>query len=338
MIRRDAHGLDRWFYHVAGDQQAPTLRQLCADPLVPCRLDSKGVRAHLGLEPLDAMTTCFAGVAAVHPGCALSRREGHWREDALPQPAVSGDLLDLLAQTLDEALTPGTALALGGGLDSALLLAVIRRVLNRSVPVFSLCPRFKDYNERAVILLTARSLGVEPELLEVAEADFVAALSDCVSLAEVPLYNLHPVSKLLFARMLKDRGIQRVITGDGADQVFVGTAGWDYLPIIGALFVGVGVGLCCPFLDPRVSAWGQARTDATKSALRELGRGLLPAATAAAPKVPQLAPEMDLSRVEQPHYLDLAGQFLGRTGRPGKPDVRLVTLALLFRHFPRLLE
>jgi asparagine synthase (glutamine-hydrolysing) len=338
MIRRDPHGLDRWFYHVAGDQQAPTLRQLLADPLVPCRLDSKGVRAHLGLEPLDATTTCFAGIAAVRPGCTLSRREGHWREEALPQPAVNGDLLDLLAPALDAALTPGTALALGGGLDSALLLAVIGRVLHRTVPVVSLCPRIRGYNEREAILATARSLSVESELLEVAEADFVAALPDCVSLAEVPLYNLHPVSKLLFARMLKERGIQRVITGDGADQVFAGAVGWDYLPIVGAVFAGAGVGLCCPFLDPRVSAWGQPRADAAKSALRELARGLLPAATAAAPKVPQLAPAMDLSGLEQPRYLELAGRILGCTGQPGKPDVRVVTLALLLGHFPRLVE
>jgi hypothetical protein len=139
--------------------------------------------------------------------------------------------------------------------------------------------------------------------------------------------------------MLKERGIQRVITGDGADQVFAGVPGWDYLPIVGALFAGAGVDLCCPFLDLHVAAWGQTRADASKSALRELGRRLLPVSAADAAKVPQLAPEMDLSSVVEQRYLERASRALGWNGRQtSKADVRVVTLALLFRHFPRLLE
>jgi asparagine synthetase B (glutamine-hydrolysing) len=339
MIRRDPHGLSRWFYHEASDQQAPTLRQLFANPLVPCRLDDAGVRMHLGLKPLDATATCFAGVAAVRPGCALLRRNGGWIQEPLPLPAADGALLELLAGALDEALAPGTALALGGGLDATLLLAVIRCVLGKSVPVFSLCPRIPGYSERAAIISTARGFAVEPELLEVAEYDFVAALPDCVRFAEVPLYNLHPVSKLLFARRLQEWGIRQVITGDGADQVFAGVPGWDYLPIVGALFDGAGVRLCCPFLHPRVSAWGRTRADPAKTALRELARGLLPASVAEAPKVPQLAPEMDLSGVAQPRYLEIASRTLEDVDpATGKPGVRVVTLALLVQHFPRLLE
>lgn len=130
-----------------------------------------------------------------------------------------------------------------------------------------------------------------------------------------------------------------MITGDGADQVFAGVPGWDYLPIVSALFAGAGIDLCCPFLHPRVSAWGAARCDPSKSALRELGRRFLPASIAGAAKVAQRAPEMNLSDVGEPGHLERAAQVLGVPGsRAGKPDVRVVTLALLLGHFPRLLE
>jgi asparagine synthetase B (glutamine-hydrolysing) len=335
MSQRDHHGLARWFYHQASDQQAPTLRQLFADGLVPCRLDIEGVRAHLGLRPLDATTTCFAGVSAVRPGCVLSRQAGRWAEKPIGLPSPKGRLIDILSSLLDRALSRGTALALGGGLDSALLLALVRLVLDKSVPVFSLCPLVGGYNEREAVLYSAAALGVRPELLEVTEGDLVAALPDCVGFAEVPLYNLHPVSKLVFARLVRERGIHRVITGDGADQVFAGVPGWDYLPIVGALFAGAGVSLCCPFLHPRVVAWGETRADPAKSALRDLARRVLPEAVAEGAKIPQLAPEMDLSSVAEPRYLALARQVLGDAGNS---DVRLVSLALLYRHFPRLLE
>ncbi len=338
MIRRDHHGLGRWFYHETSGRQAPTLRRLFADPEVPCRLDAAGARGHVGLGPCDAETTCFAGVRAVRPGHMLRRADGRWVQESFPLPAPSGEFLDILAPVVDEALQPGTALALGGGLDSALLLAVVRRVLGRAVPVFSLAPRISGYSEREAVVSTARALGVEPVLFEVGEHDFLAALSDCVSFAEVPLYNLHPVSKWLFARQLQEAGVRRVITGDGADQVFAGVPGWDYLPIVGALFEAAEIDLCCPFLHPRVAGWGAPRADPAKSALRELGSRLLPASVAAAPKVVQMAPEMDLSGVAEPRHLDPASRVLGLPlGGAGKPDVRVVTLALLLRHFPRLL-
>ena len=334
---RDSHGLGRWFYREAGDEHAPTLRRLFENPSVPCHLDAEGAKAHLGLRALDAETTCFAGIKAVRPGCVLFRREGRWIQEPVPPPAPEGELLDLLASVLEEAIAPGTALALGGGLDSALLLAVIRRVLGKDVPVFSSCPSIPGYSERESVLASARSLDAKPELLGATERDFVEALSPCVEFAEVPLYNLHPVSKLLLARGLKERGIRRVITGDGADQVFAGVPGWDYLPIVGALFAGAGVALSCPFLHPRVSAWAANRADPSKSALREVARRLLPARLADAPKVGQLAPVMDLSGVAESHSVELARRTLGLDACGGKPDVRAVSLALLFQHFPRLL-
>jgi hypothetical protein len=130
-----------------------------------------------------------------------------------------------------------------------------------------------------------------------------------------------------------------VITGDGADQVFAGVPGWDYLPLVSALFAGAGVRLCCPYLDPRVSAWGPTHADPAKSVLRELARWLLPSSSAEAAKVPQLAPEMDLTNVAEPGLLALAGHILGLPPGPEpKPNVRTVSLALLLRHFPRLFE
>jgi hypothetical protein len=84
-----------------------------------------------------------------------------------------------------------------------------------------------------------------------------------------------------------------------------------------------------------VAAWGKARSGPAKPALRELGRKLLPASIADAPKAPQLAPEMNLAGVAEQRHLDLAARVLPEVGRA---DVRLVSLALLHRHFPRLLE
>ena len=138
----------------------------------------------------------------------------------------------------------------------------------------------------------------------------------------MPLYNLHPVSKLLLARRLKERGIERVISGDGADQVFAGVSGWDYLPIVAALFDGAGVALCCPFLHTSVAGWAVDRANPAKSALRDVARQLLPASIADAPKVGQLAPEMNLSDVATAQSVQQANMILGLRQTGSEPDVR----------------
>lgn len=330
---RDPFGLRRFYYHADGPQSAPTLRALLANEEVPCRLCPQGVSAHLGRVPLDPEVTCFQHIRAVRPGHRLSRLDDNWRLDPLPPPErEEGTLLELLTRAVARTLDQGdVALALSGGLDSALLLAIVRRVLGRTIPVYSLCPSMPSYSERDRIVDVAASLDCRPVLVEAEERDFVAALPRCVAAAEVPFYNLHPVSKHLLAQRLHQDGIRRVLTGDGADQVFVGTPGWDYLPIVAALFEDSNVELCCPFLDAAVIAWArEAGAEPDKAALRRLARDLLPASVVDAVKVSRLAPPLDLRAVLDECAVARAASLLGE--EPTDPgDVSWVSLGLLLR-------
>ncbi len=130
------------------------------------------------------------------------------------------------------------ALALSGGLDSALLLALLATSFRGSMPaVYVLAPRLPggaDYDESAAAVGLARSLELKATVIEAAEQDFLLGLPACAALAETPLYNAHPVAKhLLFEQLAADE-IDVVITGDGADQVFAGAPSEIYLPIVGA--------------------------------------------------------------------------------------------------------
>ena len=44
-----------------------------------------------------------------------------------------------------------------------------------------------------------------------------------------------------------------LVTGDGADEVFRGAAGADYLPVVGAIVRAAGLVESAPFLDPGVA-------------------------------------------------------------------------------------
>jgi hypothetical protein len=329
-------------YHDGSARVAHRLHDLFTDPAISCRLSPAGVAAHLGERPLGPEQTCFENVFFVVPEHQLRRDGERWRLEPLPPLiAPAGSLRDLLAAALKRFLARGhVALALSGGLDSALALAIIRCVLDRQVPVYSLAPNLPGYSERDRVLRMADALGCRPILVEVGERDFVQALPDCVYHAEVPFYNLHPVSKYLLARRLRADGFRHVITGDGADQVFAHTPGWDYLPIVGALFESCQVEVCSPFLDETVVAHACAGpADPDKSALRAAGRDLLPPDLLHMPKRSQLAPPMDLRPLWDAGRIAQLARCLGRLlpDSPTAPTaVKTVTLALLSRVFPRL--
>ncbi|MGP1665235.1 MAG: asparagine synthase-related protein, partial [Rhodanobacter sp.] len=126
--------------------------------------------------------------------------------------------------------------------------------------------------------------------------DFVAALPEAIEHIEEPLFNLHPVAKLLLAKAMHRDGIELAISGDGADQVLNRDRSADYLPLCKALFDAAGVTLHAPFLDPSVVAhFLSLPPDPAKLCLRQLAEELqLRAHLVCGPKRSQLAPSMAL--------------------------------------------
>lgn len=175
------------------------------------------------------------------------------------------------------------AVALSGGLDSWVLALLLLRA-GFTVHGYSLVTNLPGYCEHATVAaLSAQfSLPVEP----LPAPDLAAALPRFLAITQTPIYNLHPVSKLLLAESLAARAIPRVVTGDGADQVFRCETECDLLPLTQACFRHANVELVTPFLAPEVRALC-TEPDPDKRPLRALAAALgLPAI----PKRPTLVP------------------------------------------------
>jgi asparagine synthase (glutamine-hydrolysing) len=170
------------------------------------------------------------------------------------------------------------------------------------------------------------------------EDDFLEALPGAVVAGSAPLYNLHPVSRSLLARAAREDGFEVLVTGDGADEIFRGTSGGDYLPIVGALTRAAGLRPEAPYLDPGVAPF--VAEDPGKRALRDLALELdVPEEIARRPKRPRLAPPMDLERYRDDALVAALGRSLGRMPSLGTDRERVAwtTLALFARAFPGLM-
>jgi len=189
-------------------------------------------------------------------------------ESVARSSAAGGDLDTELRAALGR--TDTMDIAVSGGIDAWLLAALLHDE-GRPVRGWYLESDVPGYCEKEQVMRMADALEVPCEFVQASAADFLQALPEFVATTESPIYNLHPVSKLLFARAVAARGVTTLISGDGADQVM----GWDWhcdlLPLTLTCFQAAGVRLETPFLSEGVAAlcWVPR---ATKEPVRELAR------------------------------------------------------------------
>lgn len=295
-LARDRLGSRRIVFDPASGAHASSLRALLAR--VPeargSGLDVQGVEAAWGLGDAPDRT-CLRCVRAVPPGMRLvgvgAKPEVAW---STPSAEVSLDsaLVCAAARVLLGAQRP--VVALGGGIDAPLAVlaarrsgVVLRDALHLALPGTS-------YDESREARAAAAALGLALHEITLGTEDLARELPLAVRLAETPLYNLHPVSRVVLARVARARGHDVLLTGDGADQAARGaTERADYVPIVAAITRGSGLGLASPFLDDAlVSLLADAR-DPGKMALRELAVAWgLPIAIAERAKLPTFAPAL----------------------------------------------
>ena len=293
----DAFAVFPYYYSRNGCHHGKTIAEVLR-AVGDYSLDPLGISGYLDRAPENTLT-CFREVWKVPPHHALvESASGLQVENLAIATHQSIELFELLKSTIADNVPRYNkcALALSGGLDSALLLAFTKNILNLDIPAVTLATDMEGYCELETTKRTADHFGVDLYVFHAREADFIDLLPDVIRSAEVPLYNLHPVSKMILCRRLREQGFDCVMTGDAADQAFAGSAAGNYLPIVGAIMRHENMGYFSPFFDERVIAFGRSVTDSNKSALRQLAKTLVPEFLLNQPKIPRLAPAMDLSR------------------------------------------
>jgi asparagine synthetase B (glutamine-hydrolysing) len=162
-------------------------------------------------------------------------------------------LTSVTCASFDEALISSyrqlpsreVTVALSGGLDSQFLaLDLIRRGFQvKAVTIKSNIPGYCEWDQTQRFALE-HSLELVP--IEVCREDFYQALPEMLKIVEEPIYNLHAVSKYLLAKGLKELGISRCMTGDGADQVFAAALECDLYRLTKKCFQAFGIDLLTP--------------------------------------------------------------------------------------------
>lgn len=111
---------------------------------------------------------------------------------------------------------------LSGGLDSAIVTRLIAEQKAEPPRTFSIGFEEAEFDETLDQQALALHFGARHTHLKISARDIVAAFPDALWHAEVPVFRSAFVPMYLLSRLVRSHGIKVVMTGEGADEAFLG--------------------------------------------------------------------------------------------------------------------
>lgn len=134
------------------------------------------------------------------------------------------DIRNTLKQAVKERLHPTAVVSLSGGLDSSGIAAIASEVQNHTIPCFSVSFDGSGYDEFALVSESATEIGADLHRVDVTRKDQFDHLSEAVYQSEGLAINGQLVGKYLLNQAIRQAGHQVVVSGEGADEAFLGYA------------------------------------------------------------------------------------------------------------------
>ena len=237
LLARDRLGIKPLYYTLTDRELlfASEIKALLAAGW-PARLDEAALPEYLAARFVSGEQTLFRGVKPLPPATTLSWSPGqeprlrrYWR-----LPAPGGDRGPGLAERADEVRHRLTAavrshlmsdvplgLFLSGGIDSSGLLALMAPMVKEPVRTFAVGFSEREANELSYARLAARAAGAEHREVVVSPGEFFEALPGLIWHEDEPIAFPSSVPLYFVSRLAQDH-VKVVLTGEGADELFLG--------------------------------------------------------------------------------------------------------------------
>ncbi len=243
LLARDRMGQKPLYYYQDRDVFvfASEIKALLAHPAVPREsrfaTDPHALSDYLSFGYIPAPETAFQGIKMLPPAACLRvnaagerREQRYWALPPLAPPeaqARSADHVEPLREKLEEAVklrlmsdVPLGAF-LSGGLDSSLIVALMRRHSSAAVKTFSIGFAGDDsFDESPFAAQVAKLLGadhhsfcVQPEALNL--------LAELVWYHDQPFADSSAIPSYLVSKLTREQ-VTVALTGDGGDELFAG--------------------------------------------------------------------------------------------------------------------
>lgn len=240
-LARDRIGEKPLYYYQDGKRLifGSEIKAILADPVVPRRLNPRGLANFLAFNHAVAPETIYRNIYKLLPAHYLIAEKGqvrtsqYWdvgdepqlaRESVPSEAGYAGEILRLLDDSVRRRLIADVPVGafLSGGVDSSAVVALMKRHASGPVKTFSLGFNIGGaFNELADAARVARYLETEHHELHVEHEDLVPALRTLVYHYDEPFADAAAFPVYLLSRFAREH-VKVVLCGDGGDELFGG--------------------------------------------------------------------------------------------------------------------
>ena len=237
-LARDRLGIKPLYYAVTQDEIlfGSEIKAILAAGGVRPELNRAILPEFLATRFIAGGETFFRGIRKLLPGCTLSwapmegfRQRRYWQlPSQLDGPEISfathaSEVRRRLEETVQSHLVSDVPLGLflSGGIDSSALAAIMAPMMQGPLRSFAVGFAEQGYNELAYARLAARAVGAEHRDRLISAVEFLSALPRMLWHEDEPIAFPSSIC-LYFVSQLASEHVKVVLTGEGADELFLG--------------------------------------------------------------------------------------------------------------------
>jgi len=215
---------------------ASTLDALGCHPLARRDLDPQSIYDYVYFHVVPGPRTVFREQFRVPPGHFVlfegerATVKPYWR---MAYKESGDNSVDRLKHPFLEALREATMLAadqgrcgafLSGGTDSSTIVGMLGRITGGRPRAYSIGFAVEGYDELGYARIAARHFSADHHEYYVTPTDVVDAIPKIAAAYDQPFGNASAVPTYYCARLAKENGVERLLGGDGGDELFGGNA------------------------------------------------------------------------------------------------------------------
>ena len=236
ILARDRFGVRPLYYAVQGGvlRFASEVKAIFATGDVAAEPDVTGLDEVFTFWGARPPRTVFRGVRQLEPGHYAVWSDGALRSVrwyALDYPEAREESPDAIRE-LDGLMRSGVAMRLradvpvggylSGGLDSSITCALAARMSPHQLRTFSVSFADPRFDESPWQRQVADAVGSLHAVAHIGDGAIATAFPTVIRHTETPLVRTAPVPMFLLSRLTREHDIKVVLTGEGADELFLG--------------------------------------------------------------------------------------------------------------------
>jgi asparagine synthase (glutamine-hydrolysing) len=232
----DRVGAERLCYARQGGQLVfgSSVQNVAAHPAIGRTIDPQAIYDYLYFHTIPAPRSLYQSINKLLPGQYVTLKNGtistgfYWHADYAPAAAdfdvQRRDFRQLLDQAVRDADAPSTAAFLSGGTDSSTLVGALTAARGAPVDTFSIGFDADGFDEMEYARCAAERYGSHRHEYYLKPADIVTAVPLIAREYDEPFGNDSAVPTYFCARAAREAGFERMLAGDGGDEIFGGNA------------------------------------------------------------------------------------------------------------------